>query len=274
MKCQPASFSHAGWLHRRMPGGGPKEWQAFWCVLRSSSISYYEDEACQVPVDKLKLRADTELILVSLAEGYDDSSRRAIERLRDEHPCSFALCYDCEVDGEVEQRDQQACATVFHDALDLETLASWQEEIERTLQRIISAQSALDNQCFIDDLSDYEDESSVKRSSLDGTMESDWTQIAGLRSRKSTGSIHKGSCASQYEIDDMSDYENDEVARSSSLTSWQRMDWTQITVVRLRKSDPNVLAEQVADPEDSKARSELPDEQLPAPPDVKLQEAY
>eukprot|EP00933_Yihiella_yeosuensis_P034587 TRINITY_DN28068_c1_g1_i1.p1 TRINITY_DN28068_c1_g1~~TRINITY_DN28068_c1_g1_i1.p1 ORF type:complete len:298 (+),score=61.01 TRINITY_DN28068_c1_g1_i1:54-947(+) len=207
----------AKWLEVRCPDDEEQgAWQLRWCVLCPSALVIYLDDSCQQCSGKLWLSPRAR----SLA--FADSGAPAMGmRLSKRRPFGFVLEPDPVV---ISSDDGAGVATgelrhlLLLDARDADSLAAWLQAIKQASLGDSTVMAA----------SVHTEE--VPHDSLSSPFRSpDDSPTRGRTLLPEEGHSPEVSPMSQFDIDDFSDYEDDRHARSSSLCSLERRDWTSVT---------------------------------------------
>mmetsp|Transcript_107566 Transcript_107566/g.334428 ORF Transcript_107566/g.334428 Transcript_107566/m.334428 type:complete len:291 (+) Transcript_107566:53-925(+) len=249
----------SGWLRVFHPPSGA--WRPRWCVLSAAGpgvaaeLALFADERGALRTGCIQITPDTRVVRYA-----DTAVSGGAVPFRGERPFGFAL--DVDVAGGLRRQ-------LFHfDAGSATAAEEWTglaADGGAGLALVPGSPTAGGAACGccracracgacmapapleIDDLSDYEDNTMVRSSSFGSRHDLDWTTVGG--SPADSASVERpmcdGSCpwavaladastgeggSGSYDIDDLSDYEDDEHARKSSLCEVEHRDWTALGV--------------------------------------------
>ncbi|CAL1151391.1 unnamed protein product, partial [Cladocopium goreaui] len=194
--------SHAAWLDFRSPEDEEAgAWQRRWAVLHCGELNLFQDESCKRRTARLALPRN----LRALAFGDPRAPHRAAQ-LRGQRPQGFLLelnPLDAEDDAWPSGEFRQL---LLFEAPDEQQLQTWLERFR--------GQPATD---------------SIQRPAPESQPKLPGMPLPAERNRFFPSPSH----ASEFDIDDFSDYEDDTHARASSLHALERSDWTSPTARRV-----------------------------------------
>jgi len=231
------SARHDGWLSMTASEDG-NQWRRHWCILSASSLIAYSDKssADEVPASRIiQLEQHTRICSFDTPEALGDCARH-----HHEHPYGFVICVQPNMDPER--------IFFYFDAHDSESHIAWMSALTNVVQTLPEFECASIppgvshaevEETAMDDFSDYEDDSQERRSTLVFRHQQDWTapgtlpvrplnRMSGRNSRMSKGSP---CIPTSYDIDGFSDYDDEEVAKTSSLARWHDLDWAEPSTV-------------------------------------------
>eukprot|EP00930_Biecheleria_cincta_P030778 TRINITY_DN21333_c0_g1_i1.p1 TRINITY_DN21333_c0_g1~~TRINITY_DN21333_c0_g1_i1.p1 ORF type:complete len:241 (+),score=45.23 TRINITY_DN21333_c0_g1_i1:37-723(+) len=203
--------------------GEGKIWVDRWCLLSRAALSLFADSSCSERLGHVELTSSSAAVNFADMDVWED--------VVEGRQFGFVLDPDPEA-GDSRQRR-------YFDAGDSEALNAWINafaEVARARGERLQGRGA--DETAIDDFSDYEDDSIelVKRSSLSAKHAADWTALSSApldNDDTSLGQpqVSEPSKVKEQPIDDFSDYEDDEIARKSSICALNEQDWTKLAGV-------------------------------------------
>lgn len=222
----------AGWLHvLDTSAGGAGGWQPLWCTLRHSGLALHAQ--CGAPGALVALSGARVLRLADPTAPVAASYRLArphglLLEPADGHPAPLLL--DA---GEAAEAEVWLAATSR-----VITEHSGPARLAPQRMRAHRASRAIE----IDDFSDYEDNENSRKFSIVGRHEDvDWAALAVVPppvEEPEPATRGDSTAGENFDIDDFSDYEDDEHARQSSIVAIEESDWAALKGMALPELQP------------------------------------
>lgn len=203
-----------------------KIWDERWCSLSNLALSLFADSGCSSEqLGHVELTSSSTAVSFANMDVWDDIATGR----------QFGFVLD--PDPEAGDSRQQ----LYFDASDSESLHAWIDAIARVAKERGESSKRRGRrgaeEAAIDDFSDYEDESVdvVKRSSWSAKHAADWTAIRTADAPENEELVQPKKVepieVKEQPIDDFSDYEDDEIARKSSLCALDEQDWSKLAAM-------------------------------------------